>query len=84
VLRSGTSIGANLEEAKGAHGRKDVTAKLSTALKETRETVFWLRLISATKLAPAELVASLLQEGIELRAILTTSRRNLKEGAGAE
>jgi four helix bundle protein len=43
VLKAGTSIGANLEEAKGAHSRGDKAAKFSIALKEARETTYWLR-----------------------------------------
>ncbi|MFN4258259.1 MAG: four helix bundle protein [Gemmataceae bacterium] len=45
VLRSGTSIGANMEEAQAAQSRRDFIAKLAIALKEARETHYWLRLI---------------------------------------
>lgn len=45
VLRSGTSIGANVEEAVGAQSRKDFFAKLSIAYKEARETHYWLRIL---------------------------------------
>jgi four helix bundle protein len=44
LLRSGTSIGANVEEALGGQGRKDFIAKLAIAAKEARETGYWLRL----------------------------------------
>jgi four helix bundle protein len=77
VLSSGTSIGANLEEAKGAQTRRDVAAKFSIALKEARETAYWLRLLKATALAPDELLQPLLMEAAELVAILTVSRRKL-------
>ncbi len=77
VLRSGTSVGANLEEAKGAQSRRDLAAKFSIALKEARETAYWLRLMEATTLAPAELVGPLRAEADELIAILTVSRRKL-------
>jgi four helix bundle protein len=46
VLRSGTSIGANLEEARAAQTRRDSAARFSIALKEARETAYWLRLLS--------------------------------------
>ncbi|NBV29229.1 four helix bundle protein [bacterium] len=48
MLRSGTSIGANVEEAIGGQSDKDFTAKMSIAYKEARETVYWLRLLYAT------------------------------------
>ena len=82
LLRAGTSIGANLEEAKGAQTRRDVTARFSIALKEARETAYWLRLLNATGLAPAEGLHPLLSEAEELIAILTTARRRLMDGDG--
>lgn len=45
VLRSGTSIGANIEEGIGAQSKADFVAKLSVAYKEARETSYWLRLL---------------------------------------
>ena len=45
ILRSGTSIGANVEEAQAAQSKKDFLSKLSIASKEARETLYWLRLI---------------------------------------
>lgn len=48
VLRSGTSIGANIEEAIGGFSKKDFRAKLSISYKEARETRFWLNLLNAT------------------------------------
>jgi four helix bundle protein len=77
VLQSGTSIGANLEEAKAAQTRRDSAAKFSIALKEARETAYWLRLLVTTGLAPDSLVASALDEADELIAILTVARRKL-------
>lgn len=49
VLRSGTSIGANLEESRGAQSSSDFQAKISIAYKEARETSYWLRLLFASK-----------------------------------
>jgi four helix bundle protein len=77
VLRSGTSIGANLEEARVPTTRRDLKNKFKLALKEARETKYWLRLIRATKLAPDELSDRLLHECDQLVAILTVSVRNL-------
>ncbi|MFN8296831.1 MAG: four helix bundle protein [Chitinophagales bacterium] len=50
LLRSGTSIGANIEEAIAAQSKKDFIAKLSIACKEARETNYWIKLLDATKL----------------------------------
>ncbi len=77
---AGTSIGANLEEAKGAQTRRDVTAKFSVALKEARETAYWLRLFDATSMGPPGLTAPLIAEAEELVAILTVARRKLADG----
>lgn len=48
LIRSGTSIGANIEEALAGQSRKDFIAKMAIASKETRETAYWLRLLIAT------------------------------------
>lgn len=50
LLRSATSIGANVNEAKAAQSRKDFISKMSIASKEARETNYWLQLISASKI----------------------------------
>lgn len=50
LLRSGTSIGANVEEATAAISKKDFIAKMSIASKEARETRYWLRLLNKSKL----------------------------------
>jgi four helix bundle protein len=76
LLRSGTSIGANLEEAEAGQSKADFIAKCRIALKEARETVYWLRLIAATELVKAARIAPLTQEGREIVAILTTIVRN--------
>jgi four helix bundle protein len=48
LLRSGTSIGANVEESIGGQSEKDFLSKLSIAYKEARETMYWLKLLLAT------------------------------------
>jgi four helix bundle protein len=55
VLRSGTSIGANIEEAQGAQSKRDFIAKMSIALKEARETCYWIELLDKSALAEVEL-----------------------------
>ena len=77
VLAAGTSIGANLAEAKASQSRRDTTAKFSIALKESRETVYWLRLFLETGLIARPTAAPLLQEANELVSILTVARRRL-------
>jgi four helix bundle protein len=52
--RSGTSIGANVEEAHGSHSKPDFIAKMSIANKEARETNYWLRLLAASDVIAAE------------------------------
>ncbi len=46
ILRSGTSIGANIEEAQAAQSKKDFLSKISIASKEARETLYWLKLLN--------------------------------------
>ena len=81
LLRSGTSIGANLEEATGGFSKRDFVAKCSIAYKEARETHYWLRLLKHTDCLEPRLADSLLTEAEELRrmlsAIVRTSKENL-------
>ena len=83
VLRSGASIGANMEEAKGAESKPDFIHKTSTAYKEARETYYWLGVIDAAILINDKEVLALRQECDEiiriLHAILRTSRANLRQ-----
>jgi len=72
LLRSGTGIGSNLEEAKAAQSRADFIAKARIALKEAREAHYWLRLFGAAEIVPMKRVTSLVQEANEIVAILTT------------
>ena len=70
ILRSGTSIGANVEEAQAAQSKKDFVSKLSISSKEARETKYWLRLIKESKITNKE-VDGLMKECDELINILT-------------
>jgi four helix bundle protein len=70
VLRSGTSIGANIEEAYASTTKRDFTYKMSVALKEARETHYWLRLICEAGLVAHTRVDALLQEALEMKLIL--------------
>ncbi len=80
VLRSGTSIGANLEEATAAQSRADFISKCNVALKEARETYYWLRLLMTTKIVTANRLRPLSNESNELVAILTTIVKKSRSG----
>jgi four helix bundle protein len=62
LLKAGTSIGANIEEAQGGQSRADFISKNAIALKEARETHYWLRLLVASKVVPESRVAELRDE----------------------
>ena len=72
LLRSGTSIGANVEEGQAAQSQADFVSKYSIACKEARETHYWLRLLAASEEVPSDHIAPLEKECNELIAILTT------------
>jgi four helix bundle protein len=72
LLNSGTSIGANVEEAVGGSSRKDFINKLQTAYKEARETRYWLRLFKDGKLVDGKLAESFIRDCEEIIRILTT------------
>ena len=79
LLRSGTSIGANVEEGQAGQSRADFVSKLSIACKEARETHYWLRLLSASEIVPEPRLAELLDEADQLIAILTTVIKKTRE-----
>jgi four helix bundle protein len=70
IVRSGTSIGANIEEGQAAESKADFRHKYSIALKEARETRYWLALLDATNMAPKERTADLRKEVDELSRII--------------
>ena len=78
VVRSGTSIGANIEEATGAQSDNDFIAKLHIALKEARETHYWIRLLGDCDYLSAEQSKNLLTDLDEVIALLTSSLKTLK------
>ena len=71
ILRSGTSIGANVVESQQAQSRADFISKLNIALKEAVETNYWLRLFHATDFLSASEYSSLISDCRELEKILT-------------
>ena len=70
ILRCGTSIGANVEEAVGGFSRRDFAAKCSIAYKEAREAHYWLRLLRDTECLDPVLAASMIDDAEELKRIL--------------
>jgi four helix bundle protein len=78
LLRSGTSIGANIIEAHGSSGRRDFANFFTHALKSANETKYWLGLLRDTGKSPKEKVETLLGETIELSNILASSIITIK------
>jgi four helix bundle protein len=79
LLRSGTSIGANVTEATAAQSKKDFINKMSVASKEARETKYWLTLLSESKLIEYNF-NEYLNDINELIKILTSIVKSSKEG----
>jgi four helix bundle protein len=71
LLKAGTSIGANYEEAAAGQTKADFIAKLSISNKESRETLYWLRLIAAKHLLDPALLVEDISEARQLSSILT-------------
>lgn len=70
LLRSGTSIGANIEEAIGGQSNRDFIAKVSISYKEARETIYWIKLLHATAYLSDQEASCLLTDAEELCKIL--------------
>ena len=79
LLKAGTSIVANYEEAKGAFSRNDFIYKISISFKEARETNLWLRLIRDSNLVPRSKIEDLIKESGEIRNILGKSVQTAKK-----
>jgi four helix bundle protein len=70
ILRAGTSIGSNVEEAQAGESRADFISKLAVALKEARETHFRLRVLAAAQVVPASRLSALIAEADEIKRVL--------------
>ena len=79
IGRSGTSIGANIYEAKYAQGKKDFISKMEIALKEASETGYWLELLHRTNLIDEQTYQTLSSKCTTLRVMLIASCRTAKE-----
>ena len=82
LFRSGTSIGANINESQDAQSKNDFVAKLSISLKEARESKYWLELLKETNYLTskeAESILNDLEEVIKLLvSIIKTAKENIK------
>ena len=79
ILRSGTSIGANIHEANYAQSKADFVSKLQIALKECYETEYWLELFMKTHLIDSDAYAKLMNDCGRIRRILISSINTTKE-----
>ena len=83
VLRSGTSIGANIREAKNAESKADFIHKPGISQKEADETLYWLELLQATNYISNEEFVSLNNDGIEVlklvKSIIISTKNNIKK-----
>jgi four helix bundle protein len=79
LLKSGTSVGANTAESRGSQSKADWIAKRFIALREMRETQFWLRLLRDSSPKPRTDLAPLIDEANQLVAILTAALKTIRE-----
>jgi four helix bundle protein len=79
LLRSGTSIGANIHEAHYAHGNADFISKMEIALKEANETEYWLEILFETGYITEEIYKSTLQDCGTIRRMLISSCKTVKD-----
>jgi four helix bundle protein len=79
LMRSGTAIGALVEEAIGAESRRDFLHKMSVANKEAREAHYWLRLLEASELLQDKNLTETIANADELVRLLTAITRSVKE-----
>ena len=79
LLRSGTSIGANINEAQYGNSKNDFISKLHISLKETGESIYWIKLLKNTRLLNEQEANTLLGEAEEIKRILITSLNTAKK-----
>ena len=80
LVRSGTSVGANVEEAQGSHSKRDFAHRMNVAHREAREALYWLRLVAESELLEKERFEDIIGEADELVRILTTIVKRSREG----
>ena len=80
LLKAGTSIGANVEEAQAGQSKADFVSKIAIALKEARETRYWLRLLAESESVEKVFLNPLIKETTELSKILGAIAARAKRG----
>lgn len=81
IIRSGTSIGANINEANYGQSKADFISKLHIALKETAKTEYWIKLLYLSKYIDEKMCQSLLSECLEIKKILVASINTAKKNS---
>ena len=84
IVRSGTSIGANINEANYGQSKADFISKMHIALKETAETEYWLKLLSMSDYINEEMGQSLLSDCLEIKRILVSTINTAKGNSFSE
>ena len=79
IVRSGTSIGANINEANYGQSKADFISKMHIALKETAETEYWLKLLTMSEYITEDMGASLLNDCLEIKRVLIASINTAKD-----
>lgn len=79
IVRSGTSIGANINEANYGQSKADFVSKMHIALKETAETEYWLKLLILSEYITEDMGKSLLNDCLEIKRILVASINTAKD-----
>ena len=84
VLRSGTSIGANIAEAQNAISKGDFLAKMYLAFKECNETIYWLELLTETEYLTQKEYDSVNADAVELKKILSSITKTARENIASK
>ena len=84
LLKSGTSIGANIEEANAAQSKKDFLSKMYIAFKESRETNYWLRIITNSQIDDSTELAELIEISKSLIKILSSITKTTRENIDSQ
>lgn len=79
IIRSGTSIGANINEANYGQSKADFISKMHIALKETAETEYWIKLLNMSEYIDDKMSKSLLDDCLEIKRMLISSIKTAKE-----
>ena len=82
LLRSGTSVGANVTEAQAAQSKKDFISKMHISFKEINETIYWLELLAEVEIIREDIAKELLDDAKEIKKILASIIKTSKQNQG--